>query len=333
MPQVSFVVPVRDRAELLDRSLAAIRRAAHDTDPVLGYEIVVVDDHSRDASRAIALAGGARVVGGQGEPLGALRNAGAAVAGGDILAFVDADVLLGSDWLTLVLDVFSDDGVAAAGAPCRTSLDATWVQRTYDLLRRRVGHRRSVRWVPSGALAIRREAFDAIGGFDPTLSSCEDVDLCRRLRASGRSIVSDPGLDSIHCCDPETLTALFTSEMRRGASNLRVSTRSHAFGELPSLAVSLAVLVSLILLAPALAIAAAGEPGWLAGALVPLAGVLAARAALMARTGGWRQVPAALLVGAVYEAGRATALVAGGLAQGGRGWWGLRRTQSPRASS
>ena len=313
MSRVSFVVPVRDRAELLDRSLAAIHSAARSCEREIEYEIVVVDDRSRDTSRAIALAAGARVVDAHGEPLGALRNLGAKVASGEILAFVDADVVLEGYWLNVALDVFEDDRAAAAGAPCRAPVDATWVQRTYDLMRHRVPRRRAVRWVPSGALAIRREAFAAVGGFDSTLSSCEDVDLCRRLRAAGRRIVSDPGLDSIHCCDPETLAALFTGEMRRGASNLRVSTRSHAFGELPSLVLSLAVLASLVSLAPALAIAAAGEPGWLAVALVPLLAVLAVRAVRMARTGGWRQVPAALIGGAVDEVGRATALVAGRL--------------------
>jgi GT2 family glycosyltransferase len=321
--RVSFVVPVRDRAELLDRSLAAIHRAARSCERALEYEIVVVDDRSRDASRAVALAAGARVVGARGEPLGSLRNQGAAAATGDILVFVDADVLLGSDWLFVVLDIFADDRAAAAGAPYRAPADANWVQRTHDLVRRRVEYRRVMRWGPAGALAIRREVFETIGGFDPTLSSCEDVDICRRLRASGRNLVSDPGLEAIHCGDPATLGALFTGEVRRGASNLLVSTRSHAGGELPSLALSLVVLAALFTLAPALAIAFAGEPRWLVAAVVPLIAVIAARAASMARTGGWRQMPAALLVGAVYEAGRATALVAGG----------LRRTRSPRTSA
>ena len=318
MSRVSFVVPVRDRAELLDRSLAAIHRAAH----AIEHDIVVVDDRSSDDSRAVAISAGARVVDAHGEPLGALRNLGAQVAGGDLLAFVDADVLLSDEWVTVALDVFGDVRTAAAGAHYRAPHDANWVQRTYDLMRRRVQRRRSVRWVPGGALAIRSDAFHAVGGFDPTLSSCEDVDLCRRLRAAGRRIVSDPGLDSIHCGDPETLGALFIGEVRRGASNLPVSSRPHAVGELPSLVISLVVLAALVSLAPAMAIAAAGEPDWLVALLAALLAVFVARAALMARAGGWRRLPAALLVGAVYEAGRATALLAGG----------LRRTRARRVS-
>jgi hypothetical protein len=99
--------------------------------------------------------------------------------------------------------------------------------------------------------------------------------------------------------------------MRRGAANLRVSTRRHAIGELPSLLVSLAVLSLLVLLAPGLVAAATGQAMPLVAVAVALGLLIAARTVQMVRAGGWRSIPAAVLVGVVYEAGRAAALVKG----------------------
>ena len=42
-----------------------------------------------------------------------------------------------------------------------------------------------VTWLGSGNMAVRRSAFEEVGGFDTTLETCEDVDLCRKLRARG----------------------------------------------------------------------------------------------------------------------------------------------------
>jgi GT2 family glycosyltransferase len=251
------------------------------------------------------------VVDGGGVALGELRNRGARVASGDVLAFVDADVLLAPAWPAAALDALAGGEFAAAGAPYHAPPDSGWVARTYDLLRPRGPRRRSTRWVPAGAMAVRREAFEKVGGFDPRLASCEDIDLCRRLRGAGFGVAYDPGLRSIHCGDPRTLRELFAGEMRRGAANLRVSTRRHAIGELPSLLVSLAVLSLLVLLAPGLVAAATGQAMPLVAVAVALGLLIAARTVQMVRAGGWRSIPAAVLVGVVYEAGRAAALVKG----------------------
>lgn len=304
------MVPVRDREQQLACCLRAIRRSAG----VIDHEVVVVDDDSRDASRSVAIASGARVVVAGGQPLGELRNLGARAANGDVLAFVDSDVLLTDGWAAAALDALACEGAAVAGAPCTAPADGNWIQRTYDLLRGRAAQRRSVRWLPAGALAVRRDAFGQIGGFDAGLSSCEDVDLCRRLRARGRRIVYDPALASVHCDDPRTLRAVFSAEVKRGAANSRVSVRRHAGGEIPSLLVSIAVLALLLLLAPALAASLRGERLPLYAVTTVLLVLVGMRASRMARVGGWRRLPAALVVGSVYELGRAVGLVAGSAA-------------------
>jgi hypothetical protein len=95
-------------------------------------------------------------------------------------------------------------------------------------------------------LAVRRDAFNAVGGFDASLEACEDVDLCRRLRAAGWRIVADEDLRSVHYGDPRTLRALFRAERWRGRDNVRVTLRSGLSArDLPSLFIPIVDLAAL----------------------------------------------------------------------------------------
>ena len=115
--------------------------------------------------------------------------------------------------------------MAAAGAPYVSPDGATWVQRRYDGLRTRPSEPADVEWLGSGNLVLRRAVFDEVGGFDTSLETCEDVDLCQRIRDRGHRIVCDPKLRSVHFGDPASLSALFAGELWRGRNNLRVTLR------------------------------------------------------------------------------------------------------------
>src|SRR4051794_34564102 len=105
MTKVSFVVPVRDDAARLARCLERIRsnRARG-----VEIEIVVVDNGSRDRSAAVAREAGAIVLDAPGVPVAVMRNRGAARAGGDVIAFIDADHEIESSWARQALSALSD---------------------------------------------------------------------------------------------------------------------------------------------------------------------------------------------------------------------------------
>ena len=96
VPVVSVIVPAHDAAATLGRTLAALTAQRFDG----GFEIVVVDDASSDATAAVAERAGAHVVR-QARRAGpaAARNAGVAVARGELLAFTDADCEPAPSWL------------------------------------------------------------------------------------------------------------------------------------------------------------------------------------------------------------------------------------------
>jgi cellulose synthase/poly-beta-1,6-N-acetylglucosamine synthase-like glycosyltransferase len=219
---ISFVIPVRNGAADLPRCLSSI---AANHGPAHGVEIVVVDNGSSDDSGEIARRAGARVIERPDLRVGACRNAGAAASSGDILAFIDADNEIAPGWVQTCVRAFQEQKLGAAGYPYRTPPEATWVQRMYDTLRARTPDRQDVEWLAAGNLAVRRVAFDEVGGFDERLEACEDVQLCQSVRQAGYRVVSEPGMDSVHHGDPQTLTDLFFGELWRGRDNLRVSLR------------------------------------------------------------------------------------------------------------
>ena len=279
----------------------------------LPVELIVVDNGSTDDSPGIAVAHGARVLSAPGLRVGAVRNVGVREATGPIVAFVDADNEVGATWLMGCLDALSGADVGAAGLQYEAPPDGTWVQRQYDLLRWRPSTRRDTDWLSAGNLAMRRDVFQQLGGFDEALEACEDVDLCARIRRAGLRTVAEPSMRSIHHGDPRTLGALFLGELWRGRDNLRVSLREPLrLRSLPGIVLPILTLTLLVAL-PLTAVAAMTISRLpMVMTLVSLAGIAILRAGVIVRRGHLRSLGAwvrSLAVATAFELGRALALL------------------------
>jgi glycosyltransferase involved in cell wall biosynthesis len=101
MSLLTFVVP-HDEEALIGDTLRTLRASADAAGEP--YEIIVVNDASTDRTAAIAAAAGARVVDVNVRQIGAARNAGAKVASGDTLVFVDADTWVPPETVRAVID-------------------------------------------------------------------------------------------------------------------------------------------------------------------------------------------------------------------------------------
>ncbi|WP_254769205.1 glycosyltransferase [Salinilacihabitans rarus] len=172
-PVVSFVVPARNEAAYLRGTLSSL--AALDT--AYGYEAVVVDGNSTDATPEIAREYGARVVAGDGDGVASARNRGAERAAGEWLAFVDADTAVRANYLTAMLGFVEAEGMEAASSYCRITgprrgklVEAT-INHVFSRLRRPV--------LPGFNFFVRRGTFEAAGGF-PDVPN-EDTALSREL--------------------------------------------------------------------------------------------------------------------------------------------------------
>ena len=181
---VTVVIPVRDNAFGLGRLVRSLR----------GMKVVVVDDGS-----AVPIQGGdfagmfcdLRVLSHpRSKGPAAARNTGLAACETDFVAFLDSDVVPRRGWLEALLGHFCDPAVALVAPRIVGLREPQNLVSRYEAVRSSLdlGQREApvvpygnVSYVPSAAIICRRAALLQVGGFDETLTSGEDVDLCWRF--------------------------------------------------------------------------------------------------------------------------------------------------------
>lgn len=175
---VSFVIPAHDEERLIGATIRAIHHAAAEA-TVGAYEIIVADDASRDRTAPIAAAAGARVVRLESRRIAAARNAGARVAAGRVLVFVDADTLVSGPALAAALRCLRA-GAVGGFAPVRFD---GWVP-TYARLLLGVVERgcRLARLGGGCFVFCTRAAFRAVGGWDAAVFALEEVAFMTALK-------------------------------------------------------------------------------------------------------------------------------------------------------
>jgi GT2 family glycosyltransferase len=197
---LSVLVPVRNGDATLRSCLEALLWGDRSPD-----ELIVVDDRSSDGSRELAEEVGARLVRREGADGGAahVRNLGARTAEGDILIFVDADVVVHADTLALIEAEFSADPELAALFGSYDDDPPGGVVSRYKNLEHHFVHQHARRdtsnfWTGCGA--VRRSVFLSVGGFDERYlgASIEDIDLGWRMRRAGYRIRLCPEVQGTH---------------------------------------------------------------------------------------------------------------------------------------
>jgi GT2 family glycosyltransferase len=215
-PTVSLIVPVHDGGATLARCLDAIQRLAPPP-----FEVIVVDD-GPSASGPVEARPGMRVVRlAERRGPATARNRGAAVATGEVLFFVDADVLVPPDAVAAVEDALADPRLCALiGSYDRHPAAQNFVSQFKNLAHRFVHqHAEEDGWTFWGACgAVRRAAFEALGGFDERFDepSVEDIELGMRLARGGARIRVLKELGVTHL-KHWTLGSLIATDVRRRA--------------------------------------------------------------------------------------------------------------------
>jgi glycosyltransferase involved in cell wall biosynthesis len=201
---LSVIVSTHDSERTLREALTAIRATEL---PRESYELIVVDDASRDASVAIAARYADTVVKLNGRRSGPAyaRNRGVELARGQTIAFVDDDVVLRPDTLPRMLAALAErDDIAAVSASHSDSSGAkNFVSQYWNLLLRFGEQRysgRCAQFAP-GCGAVRRNVFLAAGMYDEwrfVTASLENVELGERLLAAGHGVLLSPELKVTH---------------------------------------------------------------------------------------------------------------------------------------
>ncbi len=202
--EFSIIMPAHQAAQLLPDTLGALVAS---TLPRDRWELVVVDDASSDMTSAVAAGYADAVITLTGAPLGpgGARNAAARRATGAWLIFIDADVRVHPDTLQRFADTVAahPDLVALFGSYDATPHAPGFLSAYRNLLHRYVhlqgAGEAETFWAGCGA--VRRDAFEAVGGFDTARfprPQIEDIDLGYRLRDCGGRILLDPQIQGTH---------------------------------------------------------------------------------------------------------------------------------------
>lgn len=212
-PRFSIVVPVFDRFAFTHRCLAAL--ASHSSGQT--FEVIVVDDRSTDGTaERLAAYQGVRCVR-QPENRGFVDacNAGAAAAQGELLVFLNNDALVQRGWLDALWDLFErrpeaglvgskliypDGRLQEAGGVLFADASAWNYGHLDDPYKPCYSYVREPDYCSGAALAIRKNLFDALSGFDRHFAPgyYEDADLAMRVRAAGFKVYYDPHAVAVH---------------------------------------------------------------------------------------------------------------------------------------
>jgi glycosyltransferase involved in cell wall biosynthesis len=233
LPSISIVIATYDRP----RQLAACLDALSGLDyPRERFEVVVVDDGSPEPVATPAVDGlRLRVAHTPNRGPGAARNAGAALAEGELLAFIDDDCLPAPGWLRGLAEAHGARPQAALGGRTLNALASNPFAETTHLLNEVLyeADEREGWYFAANNLAVPAEGFRWIGGFQGAIVDQEDRDLCERWTGRGFELARAPGAVVYHAHDvtlPGFLAQHF--EYGRGAHTLS-SERTRRTGRPP----------------------------------------------------------------------------------------------------
>ncbi len=214
-PIVSVIIPALNEEKNIARCLQSIVSLNYPKDKL---DVIVVDNGSVDNTCQVAASFHATVVECEGN-IGAVRNAGARIAKGQIYAFLDADCVAQENWLAAAVDALAEDMIGIVGGICLVdSLESNWVERAWVL--NPIPQKKDVHHIATASFILRKEVFDQVGGFNETVTSGEDMELSSRVRNAGYKLRLLPECAVFHFGYPKKLLALLKRQIWHATSYL-----------------------------------------------------------------------------------------------------------------
>ena len=191
----SIIVCTRNGASRISDCLHAIDALAGGP-----YETIVVNDGSTDETAAIVSKTfpHMRLLCIPPSGLSTARNLGAAAASGEIFVYTDDDCVPDFEWISRLDRAFQEPMIAAAGGPNlppkARSVEEAVISAAPGAPSHVLLDDTRAEHLPGCNIAVRREAFHQIGGFNPVFHTAgDDVDICWRLRDAGYELGFAPG--------------------------------------------------------------------------------------------------------------------------------------------
>lgn len=184
----SVIIPAHNEEKYIGRCIAGIKRAAHYVYPAK-VEIIVVKNRCTDKTEEISKGYGAKVIVNNEKCISAIRNAGINAASGKIIVTIDADSIMSKYSLCEIGKTLQSGKYIGGGSPMRFdrmsigilfSAAAVAVNLVPIMIKNKAA-------LSGGMFWFYKKDFEAVGGFDETLVSLEDMDFAARLNSYGKS--------------------------------------------------------------------------------------------------------------------------------------------------
>jgi len=198
-PLISVIIPTHNSELTIERCVNSLISETFSREK---FEIIIVDDGSKDNTTTIAKNAGADLVLEIDQCFpGKARNIGAGKAKGNLLAFIDSDCEAEQGWLEIISKELQSN--AAIGGPIlngNPQSNVAWAEYLMEFSGFNEHKKRSIiDFIPSCNQVCRKETFKLIGGFREE-SLCEDVFFGLSLRKVGVKLVFVPELKILHLC-------------------------------------------------------------------------------------------------------------------------------------
>lgn len=185
-PLISAIIPAYNEELYIEKCISSLKN--QDLDKSM-YEIIVVDNGSTDNTYELAKNMGIKVLKEPQRGVTHARNMGAEHASGEILVFPDADCLYPQDWLTRIVNIFKESPSLDALGGTFVFYDATPLWEKVS-----VASKRFVYHIAGGNMAVRKMAFQQVGGFDTRYNIGEELLLELKLRDLKKKVKIDRSL-------------------------------------------------------------------------------------------------------------------------------------------
>lgn len=256
--ELSIVIPAYNETRYIENLLKSIHNFSTQENDVV--EILVIDNGSTDNTSELASNNGAKVHKLDRGSISRARNTGVEKASYELIAFIDADIILTQEWFDTVKltchNTLSEFQVL--GAKYAINENPTWVESSwFEPL-----SKKPATYINGGNILVSKTSFSKIGGFSESLETGEDYEFCHRAKQNGANIVFNKGLVAIHDGFPKDSVNFFKREAWHGKgdfTNLKTFLSSKvALISMAFFSLITASVVSLLLMAFELSVAFAG---------------------------------------------------------------------------
>lgn len=228
--KISVIVPAHNEEDVIQDSLKVLLDEEYEP-----KEIIVVNDGSTDSTREIVNSYGNKIKlinFNTGHSAAFARNAGAKVASGDVLVFIDADVIISKNFFNTLAQDYREHNFIFASInvkPIATNIisKSFALEKSYFPKIEKKEFIGNFKNIPSFAFIFRKDFFEKIGGYNENIFYFEDSYLTKRCIETGNKMFLDPDLTVYHK-EPYTLWETYRQGLYKGKGSVSLYKQGRA---------------------------------------------------------------------------------------------------------